>query len=96
MAVASGMKLCVKRARMCVTNRNEDQTIRNKAKCLEVLSCNKEWEKKRVSVFMSVLHIITDLRKYYSTKDLGTKAAAKSIRFQGSPVDDATRRIVTS
>jgi hypothetical protein len=47
MTVASGMKLCVKRVHISVTNRNEDQTIRNKAKCLEILSYNKEWETKR-------------------------------------------------
>jgi hypothetical protein len=40
--VASGMKLCVKRVHMFVTNRNEGRTIRNKAKCLEILSYNKE------------------------------------------------------
>jgi len=64
MAVASVMILCVKRVNMCVTNINEDQTLRNKAKCLEILSYKKEWKTKGVSVFISVLHIITDLRKY--------------------------------
>jgi len=64
MTVASGMKLCVKRVHIFVTNRNEDQTVKNKAKCLEILSYNKEWKTKRVSVFMSVLHIITDVCKY--------------------------------
>ena len=48
MTVASGMKLCVKRLHMFVTNRNEDQIIRIKAKCLEILSCNKEWETKKL------------------------------------------------
>jgi len=51
MAVASDMKLCVKRVHIFVTNRNEDQTVRNKAKCLEILSYNKEWGKK-VLVFL--------------------------------------------
>jgi len=63
MTVASGMKICVKRVHVFVTNENEFQTIRNKAKCLEMRSYNKEWETKRVSVFMSVLHIIADLCK---------------------------------
>jgi hypothetical protein len=45
---------------MFVTNINEDQPIRNKAKFLGILRSDKEWKTKRVSPFMSVLHIITD------------------------------------
>jgi len=52
MAVASGLKLSVKRVHMCVTNGNEDQTIKNKAKCLEVLSYNKERETNKELVFL--------------------------------------------